>query len=224
MKDHIFLTFRDPIPNYIFYLIFSTNYINFGANREGIIMCSKNSVQYKSIHNRDSELSDFNDENKWYALYVRSRQEKKVYDALVRSGIKAYLPLLKSVRQWADRKKKIKVPLFRGYVFVCIGFNSRLSVIRVDGAVNLVQFNGEPAPIPNDQILAVEQMLSGNCRIEQVHTFTEGEQVEVIAGPMIGLKGYLENRDQKARVVITVDAIGRSVAVELEPRFLKKIK
>ena len=56
----------------------------------------------------------------WFAVYTKSRNEKKVYERLIDEGYEAYLPLQKRLKQWSDRKKWVEEPLLRSYVFVKI--------------------------------------------------------------------------------------------------------
>ena len=99
------------------------------------------------------------DEARWYAIYVRSRHEKQVYSALLQQEIETYLPLAHTIRQWADRKKKVYLPLFAGYVFVRIDLRENLKVLTVDGVVRIVGCGSKPIPIPDEQIHAIRLIL-----------------------------------------------------------------
>ena len=80
----------------------------------------------------------------WYAVYVRSRNEKKVYELIKEKDIETYLPLVKTLRQWSDRKKMVEVPLFNSYVFVYVDLLEHFKVRQVPGIVNFVCFEGKP--------------------------------------------------------------------------------
>src|ERR1043165_5850703 len=93
----------------------------------------------------------------WRALYVNSRAEKKVRDGLLGVGIETYLPLVKSVRQWSDRKKAVELPLLNGYIFVHIGDADMDQVLRVRGVVNFVRCEGRIAQVRNEEIERLRQ-------------------------------------------------------------------
>ena len=92
-------------------------------------------------------------EKYWYAVYVRSRHEKKVYHLFEEKGIESSLPLIKTTRQWSDRKKKVEVPLFRGYVFVRLDIDKdKLHILQTDGVVKFISIRSKPSRIPDEQI------------------------------------------------------------------------
>ncbi len=89
---------------------------------------------------------------KWYAIYTKANNEKKVFDHLKEENIECYLPLRKTLRQWSDRKKWIDVPLFRCYVFVKVSYIEFFSVLKIPGVVYYVSFGGEPQSSPDYQL------------------------------------------------------------------------
>lgn len=159
----------------------------------------------------------------WYALYTRPRFEKKVEEQLAEREIETYLPLQTVIRQWSDRKKKIKEPLFRGYVFVHVSPFNRISSLRVDGVVRMVRFGGKPSVIPDDQIEAIKRLLEGGVSLETCDYLQKGDLVEITQGPFAGIKGRVMEKRNKRRFVITIDAIRQSISVEIEPGLLHKL-
>ena len=97
----------------------------------------------------------------WLANYVKSRAEKKVALEFQKFGIDHFLPLVKELRQWSDRKKWVEVPLFRSYIFVHIEPNEYFQVLQVTGAIRYITFEGKAAVIPNQQIEAIRYYLNG---------------------------------------------------------------
>ncbi len=96
----------------------------------------------------------------WYAIYVRSRHEKCVYDELLQKNIESSLPLMKITRQWSDRKKKVDVPLFRGYLFVKIDLTEeKLTVLATSGIIKFVTFSNKTVSIPQEQMFWLDQLL-----------------------------------------------------------------
>jgi transcription antitermination factor NusG len=130
--------------------------------------------------------------------------------------ISCFLPLYRSVRRWKDRQKQLDLVLFPGYVFVQIALQSRLEVLQFPGAVRLVTFNGQPAPLPNDEIEALRTRLSGSAKIEPHPYLRAGRRVRVRRGPMVGLEGIVMRRKDCCRVVFSINLIMRSVAVEVD--------
>ena len=99
--------------------------------------------------------------NAWYAIYVRSKHEKYVYEVLQLKGIKSSLPLKTVYRQWSDRKKKHQIPLFRGYVFVNVNIqNEKLDVLQTDGVVKFIAFGGRNITIPEAQMYWLDRLLT----------------------------------------------------------------
>jgi transcriptional antiterminator RfaH len=164
------------------------------------------------------------DANQWFAVYTRSRYEKKVASDLLEKGTEAWAPLIKSLRQWSDRKKMVEVPLFNSYIFVHTSNTKIKDVIReVPGAVYVVSFSGRPTVIPDSEIEDLKKLLGTSERFEvSTETFSVGEKVEVMEGPLKGLKGiFVDYRGQK-RTVIRIDAINQSMLIDINPSLIKK--
>jgi len=151
----------------------------------------------------------------WFAAYVTARHEKQVALQLERRGVECFLPLYRSVRRWKDRRKELDLPLFPSYVFVNIAIKDRLQVQCVPGVVQFVSFNGKPAPMAQNDIVSLRQGLSG-IAIEPHPLLTVGRRVRVHSGAMTGVEGILIRKKDKCRVVITIELIQRSVAMEVD--------
>ena len=164
------------------------------------------------------------DSARWFAVYVRSRHEKRVYEVLIQNGVESFLPLVKTIRQWSDRRKKIFLPLFKGYVFVRIELCELFDVLEVDGVVRVVRFNRKPAPIPDDQIIVIKQILTGNYDIETIPYMKEGQYVEVVAGPLRNMRGILLRKNSKRYFVVSIDILGRSISVRMDPHLLRTVQ
>jgi transcription antitermination factor NusG len=152
----------------------------------------------------------------WYAVYTLPRAEKKAHAELVRKGINAYLPLLRTLKQWSDRKKWVEEPLFRSYIFVNIPENSYFEVLNTAGIVRYVTFEGKAVPIPPGQIEAVRFFLSSDDPLpENMEQYSPGQLVEVIKGPLKGLFGELVQFAGKQKVKVEISAVGQSVFVTI---------
>jgi transcription antitermination factor NusG len=154
----------------------------------------------------------------WYGLQTRPRHEKIVMQRLEERGVTTFLPLVTEVHRWSDRKKSVQMPLFSCYVFAKFAPNrsERLRVLRVDGVFGLIGARGEGAPIPDEQIDAVRNVVEGQLPWSS-HPFLKiGQRVRIRSGALDGLEGILVSRNGDRTLVISVDAIQRSLAVRVE--------
>ena len=155
-------------------------------------------------------------EARWYAVYTRANHEKRVSEQLGGAGLERFLPLYSSVRRWKDRKVTLEMPLFPGYVFVRIALQYRLRVLQVPGVARLVGFNGSPAAMPSIEIEAIRASLVQGVPVQPHPYFVCGQPVSLRSGPLAGLTGILVRQKSKARFIISLELIQRSVAVELD--------
>lgn len=156
-------------------------------------------------------------EKLWHVVYTRSRAEKKVNDELSKQNIECFLPLQKKLRQWKDRKKWVEFPLLSGYCFVNITRKEYERVLQSANVVCYVTFEGKAAIIPEYQIEAVRK-ISKQYDFEATVTtakFEKGQPVEIIAGPMIGLRGELVDARGKNKFIIRLEQLNSVVAVEI---------
>jgi transcription antitermination factor NusG len=165
-------------------------------------------------------------ERPWYALYTRSRHEKRVAEALGRRGFDVYLPLVPRESQWHDRKKTVHWPLFPGYVFVRFEPGQATTALSVPGAVRVIGVRGEPAPIRDSEIENVRRFASCLAETGVVPTpeplVDVGQEVVVQSGPFGGVRGRVLERRAAGRVLIQIGvrAIGQALKVELEEAVL----
>jgi len=158
-------------------------------------------------------------------VYVKSRHEKSVHQELQRKGIKSSLPLMTQIRQWSDRKKKIEVPLFRGYVFVNIDISKdKLHVLQTDSLVRFVTFCNKTVPIPDEQMFWLDQLAMSNLTLDHEKGIPLGAEVDVMFGPLKGLRGRVKQKNSKSRLVVWFDSIMQGVSVEIDPVFLSESK
>jgi transcriptional antiterminator NusG len=156
-------------------------------------------------------------EPQWYAVRTRSRHEKKVREQLAgRQGVEIFLPLWEHRSRWKDRVKRVEVPLFPGYCFACFCYPDRLQVLRTFGVVDLVGARGHPEAVPDAEIDAIHALVGSRLTYEPFPFLGEGMEVEVIRGPLMGVRGRLLRRDRDLRVVLSVALIRRSVSVEID--------
>ena len=158
----------------------------------------------------------------WYALYVKSRAEKKVAAEFEALQIEYYLPLQKVLKQWSDRKKWVEEPLFRSYIFVHIGQDEYYKVLNVPGTVKYISFEGKAVPVPENQIEAIRYYLDEKDpeKTENVK-WEKGLKVEVITGSLTGLTGELVEVKGKHKVIIEIEAVGSAIMLQIPRRKLR---
>jgi len=155
-------------------------------------------------------------EEHWYAAYTCAQHEKRVAAELRMREVEHFLPLYSSVRRWRDRRVQLELPLFPGYVFVRLALRDRLRVLQIPSVVRLVGFSGQPTPLPDSEIETLRSGLSERLRAEPHPYLTVGRRVRITAGPFAGLEGILKRKKSNLRVVISLELIQRSVAVDID--------
>ena len=153
---------------------------------------------------------------RWYAVHTRSRHEKRVGQQLQGRSLECFLPVYESVHRWNDRKAAVIAPLFPGYLFVRIALAHRMQVVVVPGVVNLVGVHGRPTPIPDEEITALCDCLARRVGVESHPYLVAGRRVRIKKGPLAEMEGILVRRKGQFRLILSVNLIARSVAVEVD--------
>ncbi len=130
--------------------------------------------------------------------------------------VEHFLPMMKQVSQWTDRKKQIEVPLFAGYCFARFALPDRLAVLQSQGVVRLVGSGGRPEPIPDDEIESVRKLIKSSSNYVNWPYLREGMIAEVIRGPLQGVRGRLVREARRCRLVLSINLIQRAVAIEVD--------
>ena len=156
-----------------------------------------------------------NVDSDWWALYTRHQHEKVVADMLMAKGFEVFLPLYESVRRWKDRSKVLSLPLFPCYVFVRGGLNRRLQVVTTPGVHMILNHGENVATIPEDEIQAIRLTVEGHFRVEPYPFLKCGERVRVTRGTLAGVEGVLVRKKNMYRLVLSVEMLAQSVAVEI---------
>jgi transcriptional antiterminator NusG len=161
---------------------------------------------------RDERLAPF-----WYVLRTRSRHEKTVRDQLVRREVETFLPIAERWSRWKDRRKKVAFPLFPGYCFARFSLVDRLRVLNVVGVADLVGISGRPEPVPDAEIEAIQRLAATTLQYDPHPFLAEGMDVEVVRGPLTGVRGKLLRKDRLTRLVLSVTLIRQAAVVEIHP-------
>lgn len=154
----------------------------------------------------------------WYALYVKSRHEFVAHNELIRKDVTTFLPSVKRLREWKDRKKWVEFPLFPGYLFIHIKPSPEdiISVLKTRGAVNLLSSEpGYPTPVSPEEINSLQMMIDSGKDIDIFPHLKEGARVRVKKGPLQGAEGRLERKEDQYLFLVNVELLGRSIGVRL---------
>jgi transcriptional antiterminator NusG len=166
------------------------------------------------------------DQQRWYALYAKSRHEDVVFRGLGGKSIEAFLPKIQVMSRRKDRRKRIFVPLLPGYVFVHTNLNPHhyWDIIKTYGVVRIIGIRGKPVPVKEEEILSL-QILHGTDRTVRNQAYMKrGDRIMIMEGPLKGLAGfYLRHKGKSDKVVVSIDLLQRSLAVEIEDWVVEKI-
>ncbi len=175
------------------------------------------------VADMNKEIQAGSDAPGWHALFTRHQHEKAVALSLSNKRHEVYLPLYRSVRQWQDRAKQLWCPLFPCYVFIREGMDRQLEILTTPGVIHVVGWGGRPAVISQTQVDAVKQIIQNGLSVE-IHSFLRcGDRVRVKAGALMGLEGILTRKQGVARLVISLEMLGRSAAVEIDALSVERI-
>jgi transcription antitermination factor NusG len=153
---------------------------------------------------------------RWYAAYTRAHHENSVRAQLEQKSVESFLPMYETVRRWKDRRMRLRLPLFPGYLFVRMAMVDRLRVLHVPSVVRLVGFNGNPSALPDEEIDALKEALVCGVRAEPHPFLTVGRRVRMKTDPFKGREGILLRRKGSLRLVLSIDLIMRAVVIDVD--------
>jgi transcription antitermination factor NusG len=153
---------------------------------------------------------------RWYAAYTRSNHERTAAEQLAQRLIAHFVPTYESVRVWKDRKKRLDLPLFPGYVFVRVAIEEKLRVLVVPGVVRLVGFDGRPFPVPDEEIETLRTVVQHNLKAEPHPYLIAGRRVRIIRGALEGMEGILIRKKGRLRVLVSINLIRQSAMIEVD--------
>jgi transcription antitermination factor NusG len=158
------------------------------------------------------------EESCWYAIQTRCRFEQKAAIQLQNKGIEVFLPLVKEVHRWSDRRQIIQVPLFPGYGFVRLSDSAayRLRVLQTVGVNGFVMMNGSPVPVPEQQLEDVRLLLANEIACKAYPFLKAGQRVRIRGGCLDGLEGLLISENKDHSLVVSIEAIQRSLVLRIE--------
>ncbi len=197
------------------------------SNKKQVTSKSQKSDNQKPVASSQSPATSLQPpatSKSWYAVYTKPRNEKKAFQFLEEQGIDAYLPLVKTLKQWSDRKKWVEEPLFRSYLFVQITKDQYFSVLNTFGVVRYITFEGKAVEVPPRQILAIKQYIGQEeIASDRDDNFEIGDRVEVYRGPLKGLCGNLIRIQGRQKVRIEIDSVGQSITLTIPKSYLRTV-
>ena len=163
-------------------------------------------------------------DSKWFAIYTRPRSEKKVHNLLIENGYNAYLPLMTTIRQWSDRKKKVQLPLISSYVFVNTKESDLKNILPVNGVVRVLKHLGKPAIIKDYEIENLRILLEDTDNITFIRDthLKKGDSIIVEKGVFKGLIAECCELKGKHRVIVRIEALGDLIEVNIPLSHIRK--
>jgi transcription antitermination factor NusG len=153
---------------------------------------------------------------RWFAACTRSNHERTAAVQLTQRSIAHFVPTYESVRVWRDRKKRLNLPLFPGYVFVRVALEEKLRVLVVPGVVRFVGFDGRPLAIPDEEIEALRTVVEHKLKAEPHPYLIAGRKVRIIHGALEGMEGILVRKKGRLRVLVSINLIRQSATIEVD--------
>jgi transcription antitermination factor NusG len=154
----------------------------------------------------------------WYALYVHSRAEKKVFERLQDMRFEAYLPLVTVMKRWSDRMKKVEEPLFKSYLFIRCDMRKYYEILSIPGVTRFISFEKKAVVVPENQIIAIKKYCNdfeGNENDLENIELHEGQLVRITSGEMMGLIGRLAHINNKKRLIVYIESVGHYLPINI---------
>jgi transcription antitermination factor NusG len=171
------------------------------------------------------EISRANGRGPWCALHTRHQHEGTVARILTTKGVEVFLPTYHTVHRWKDRKKQLELPLFPGYLFFTYESERRIQVLSTPGVHTILMTDvNTPAEIPQEEILAIRRAVESPLRLEPHPYWKGGDVVRIKSGPLEGLEGVVSRSKDAFRVVLSVEMLGKSAAVEIDAGSVERVR
>ena len=152
----------------------------------------------------------------WFAIMVRTSKEKYATNFLKSAGYECFLPLGKFIRRWSDRTKTSEVPLFPGYFFCRMDPHNRLPVLMTPGVIRIMGIGKTPTPVDEGEIIAIQRLIESGLSTIPCPYFQVGNVAQIEEGPLRGLTGIVIKIKSELKLVLSVNLLQRSVAVEID--------
>lgn len=160
----------------------------------------------------------------WYALTVKPRHERSAARNLRCRGLEEFSPVYRARRRWCDRVKELELPLFPGYVFCRFAYPQRMLVLNTPSVTSIVEFGRRPAPASDEEIAAVQAIVASGLPAGPWPYLRAGQKVRIEQGCLEGVAGILLREKDACRVLVSVEILQRSVAVEIDRALLCPVR
>lgn len=159
----------------------------------------------------------------WYAVRVKSRHEKTVHRNLLGNGFDAVLPLHRRLSEWSDRVVEVHFPIFPGYVFSSFDAQRQRPILAIPGVVQIVGFNHKAMPLEPEEVVSLCRIIDSGLNAEPCPYIQAGQRVVVRRGPLTGTEGILLRVKNKHQLVVSINLLQRSVAVEVNSDWIRPL-
>ncbi|UII27577.1 UpxY family transcription antiterminator [Fulvivirga maritima] len=161
-------------------------------------------------------------DNKWHVVYTMPNFEKKLSRLFLKKGIECFLPTQQVIKQWSDRKRMIEVPVFPNYLFVKIEKSLKYHVLSTKGVVRFIEYQNEMASIPAEKMKDLKVLYDKDIEVIET-SFTEGDEVVVNSGPLVGIHGNLVRWNSKYKLAIRMEILNKSILVDVSPEAVSRV-
>jgi len=165
---------------------------------------------------QEDVTAPFEQSPRWFAVHTRYQHEQTVAKTLVGKGFSVFLPTFDTVHRWADRKKRLTLPLFPGYLFFANEIDRQIHILSTPGVNAIIRTGSVPAEIPNEEIIAIRRMVESTLRVKPHPFLNDGDLVRIKAVPLAGLEGIVSRTKDSLRLVLSIQILGQSAAVEID--------
>ena len=169
-------------------------------------------------------MAPSSNDHAWFAVRVRPRYEKIVETNLVGKGYEVFLPFYRCVRRWSQRFKTLELPLFPGYLFCRFCVQARLPVLVTPSVIQIVGIGKTPYPVEDNEIAALQTIVASGLRADPVPYMQIGQRVCIQAGALAGVEGILIGWKGRSRILVSVNLLQRSVAVDIDMNWVQPIR
>lgn len=174
-------------------------------------------------HTHENHLDT--NEARWFAVYTSYKREKIVHAMLNQKGIHSYLPLQKVTRRYTRKIKTLELPLISCYLFVKITKSEYVPVLETDHVLKFIRFSKNLIAIPEEEINTLKKVVGEGIEIEvEPLSYKKGDEVEIVAGNLTGMRGKLVSVEGKKRVLIDLEHLGYSLRIAIDSKLLKKLQ
>lgn len=163
-------------------------------------------------------------EPKWHALYTKHQHEKRVAEHLSARGHEVFLPAYSVLHRWKDRMKLVSLPLFPCYVFINNSLERKLDIVTAPGVFSIVGTSEGASSIPDAEIESIRRILESRSQVEPYPYLNCGDRVRIVYGTLEGIEGILVRKKSSCRLVLSVELLKKSVAVDVDEASVEKVE